>query len=49
LTISDQILNIKKSKDYTPTADLDFQMYLDEIRPQMAKVPLSEQISILAR
>jgi hypothetical protein len=30
-------------------ADQDFQMYLDEIRPQIAKVPLSEQVSTLAR
>jgi hypothetical protein len=29
--------------------DQDFQMYLDEIRPQVANAPLSEQISTLAR
>lgn len=34
---------------YKTTPDLDFQMYLDEIHPQVAKVPLSEQISTLAR
>lgn len=34
---------------YKPIADTDFQMYLDEIRPQIDKVPLSEQVSTLAR
>ncbi|CAM4801502.1 unnamed protein product [Rotaria magnacalcarata] len=34
---------------YKQTIDQDFQMYLDEIRPQISKVPLSEQISTLAR
>ncbi|CAF0826069.1 unnamed protein product [Rotaria sordida] len=34
---------------YKPTADPDFQMYLEEIQPQIIRVPLSEQISTLAR
>ncbi len=42
------IFYVKKSGSKT-TTDEDFQMYLDEIRPQIAKVPLSEQISTLAR
>ena len=42
------IFYIKKS-GYKPTTDQDFQMYLDEIRPQIAQVPLSEKISTLAR
>lgn len=34
---------------YKLTIDEDFQMYLDEIRPQITKKSLSEQISTLAR
>ncbi|CAF3163521.1 unnamed protein product [Rotaria socialis] len=34
---------------YKQTIDQDFQMYLDEIHPQILRVPLSEQISTLAR
>lgn len=41
-------LSIKKPT-YKPIADTDFQMYLDEIRPQISKAPLSEQVSTLAR
>ncbi|CAF1511372.1 unnamed protein product [Adineta ricciae] len=34
---------------YQSTPDQDFLTYLDEIRPQVAKKPLTEQIPILAR
>ncbi|CAF1328260.1 unnamed protein product [Adineta steineri] len=34
---------------YQPTSDQDFLMYLDEIRPQITKKPLAEQIPILAK
>ena len=40
--------NLQKA-GYKPQPDLDFQMYLDEIRPLIYNVPLSEQISTLAR
>jgi hypothetical protein len=42
------IFYVKKS-GYKPTNDQDFQMYFDEIRPHISKVPLSEQISNLGR
>lgn len=41
-------LFIKKG-EYKPMVDQDFQMYLDEIRSQISNIPLSEQISNLAR
>ncbi|CAF0918989.1 unnamed protein product [Rotaria sp. Silwood1] len=41
--------NSDSKSGYKLTTDQDFQMYLDEIQPQVTKVPLSEQISTLAR
>jgi hypothetical protein len=49
ISIFDLFIFYVKKSGYKTTTDEDFQMYLDEIRPQIAKVPLSEQISTLAR
>lgn len=42
------MFNLKKI-GYKPIPDHDFQMYLEEIAPQVINHPLFEQISTLAR
>jgi len=49
ISIFDSFIFYVKKSGYKTTTDQDFQMYLGEIRPQIVKAPLAEQISTLAR